>query len=201
MSLEHSPARQHRVPSEHQERDQRACTRRTASVMFFAPLSFSSILSRYFAIIREGRDPAAEERRKAATERRLPSVVAFAREYIERHAKPNKRGNDPFRGHGVDLVPGCAAHLRHARRTPLCARPRAQSCAGVAEGADARLGPKLVAHDPALLAADEDAQIELRRAVILDVAEGSAPSWRSFSTAFAVSFMFDGPVRTSRMTG
>ena len=31
-----------------------------------------------------GRDPAAEERRKAAAERRLPSVVAFAREYIER---------------------------------------------------------------------------------------------------------------------
>ena len=38
-----------------------------------------------------GRDPAAEERRKAAAERRLPSVVAFAREYIERYAKPNKR--------------------------------------------------------------------------------------------------------------
>jgi integrase len=43
------------------------------------------------AIIREGRDPAAEERRKAAAERRLPSVAVFAREYIERHAKPNKR--------------------------------------------------------------------------------------------------------------
>ena len=43
------------------------------------------------AIIREGRDPAAEERRKAAAERRLPSVVAFACEYIERYAKPNKR--------------------------------------------------------------------------------------------------------------
>jgi len=45
----------------------------------------------WHAIIREGRDPAAEERRKAAAERRLPSVAAFAREYIERHAKPNKR--------------------------------------------------------------------------------------------------------------
>ena len=47
--------------------------------------------SRWHAIIREGRDPAAEERRKAAAERRLPSIAAFAREYIERHAKPNKR--------------------------------------------------------------------------------------------------------------
>jgi integrase len=45
----------------------------------------------WHAIIREGRDPAAEERRKAAAERRLPSVAAFASEYIERHAKPNKR--------------------------------------------------------------------------------------------------------------
>jgi integrase len=45
----------------------------------------------WHAIIREGRDPAAEERRKAAAERRLPRVAAFAREYIERHAKPNKR--------------------------------------------------------------------------------------------------------------
>jgi integrase len=43
------------------------------------------------ALIRAGRDPAAEERRKAAAERRLPTVKAFAAEYIERHAKPNKR--------------------------------------------------------------------------------------------------------------
>jgi integrase len=42
-------------------------------------------------ILREGRDPASEERRSAAAERRLPSVAAFAGEYIERHAKPNKR--------------------------------------------------------------------------------------------------------------
>jgi integrase len=45
----------------------------------------------WHAIIREGRDPAAEERREAAAERRLPSVAIFADEYIERHAKPNKR--------------------------------------------------------------------------------------------------------------
>jgi integrase len=45
----------------------------------------------WHAIIREGRDPASEERRTAAAERRLPSVAAFAREYIERYAKPNKR--------------------------------------------------------------------------------------------------------------
>ena len=45
----------------------------------------------WHAIVREGHDQAAEERRKAAAERRLPSVAVFAREYIERHAKPNKR--------------------------------------------------------------------------------------------------------------
>ena len=45
----------------------------------------------WHTIIREGRDPASEERRKTAAERRLPSVTAFAGEYIERHAKPNKR--------------------------------------------------------------------------------------------------------------
>ena len=45
----------------------------------------------WHAIIREGRDPAAEERRKAAAERWLPSVVAFAGEYIERHAKLYKK--------------------------------------------------------------------------------------------------------------
>jgi hypothetical protein len=45
----------------------------------------------WHAIIREGRDPAAEERRTAAAEKWLPSVAAFAREYVERHAKPNKR--------------------------------------------------------------------------------------------------------------
>jgi integrase len=43
------------------------------------------------AVIREGRDPAAEDRRKRAEERRLPTVEAFAREYLERHAMPNKR--------------------------------------------------------------------------------------------------------------
>jgi integrase len=42
-------------------------------------------------IIREGRDPAGEERRKRAEERRLPTVAAFAGEYIERHAKLHKR--------------------------------------------------------------------------------------------------------------
>jgi integrase len=45
----------------------------------------------WHAILREGRDPAAEERREAAAQRRLPTVKAFAAEYIERHAKPNKR--------------------------------------------------------------------------------------------------------------
>ena len=53
----------------------------------------------------------------------------------------------------------------------LCARVCEPNLAGVAEGADARPGPKLVAHDPALLAADEDAQIEPRCAAILDIAE------------------------------
>jgi integrase len=47
--------------------------------------------SAWRAVIREGRDPAAEERRKRVEERRLPTVAAFASEYIERHAKPNKR--------------------------------------------------------------------------------------------------------------
>jgi integrase len=43
------------------------------------------------ALVRAGRDPAAEERRKRAEERRLPTVAAFATEYVERYAKPNKR--------------------------------------------------------------------------------------------------------------
>ena len=47
--------------------------------------------SAWRAVIREGRDPAAEDRRKRVQERRLPTVAAFASEYIERHAKPNKR--------------------------------------------------------------------------------------------------------------
>jgi integrase len=47
--------------------------------------------SAWRVVIREGRDPAAEDRRKRAEERRLPTVAAFATEYIERHAKPNKR--------------------------------------------------------------------------------------------------------------
>jgi integrase len=45
----------------------------------------------WHAIVRQGRDPAGEERRTRAAERRLPSVAAFADEYLERHAKPNKR--------------------------------------------------------------------------------------------------------------
>jgi integrase len=45
----------------------------------------------WHAIVREGRDPAAEERRKHAAEKRLPTVAAFASEYIERHSKPNKK--------------------------------------------------------------------------------------------------------------
>jgi integrase len=45
----------------------------------------------WHAIIRAGRDPADEERRAAAAERRLPTVAAFASEYIERYARPNKR--------------------------------------------------------------------------------------------------------------
>src|SRR5262249_29867508 len=56
-----------------------------------------------------------------------------------------------------------------------CARVREPNLASVAEGADAGLGRKLVAHDPALLAADEDAEIQPRRAVILDVAEVQRP--------------------------
>jgi integrase len=60
----------------------------------------------WHAIIREGRDPAAEERRKAAAERRLPSVAAFADEYIERHAKPNKRSwREDERLLGHDVLP------------------------------------------------------------------------------------------------
>jgi integrase len=47
--------------------------------------------SAWHVIVRQGRDPAAEERRKEAAERRLPIVRAFAAEYLERHAKPNKR--------------------------------------------------------------------------------------------------------------
>ena len=47
--------------------------------------------SEWRALIRAGRDPALEDRRKRAEEKRLPTVEAFAREYIERHAKPNKR--------------------------------------------------------------------------------------------------------------
>jgi integrase len=45
----------------------------------------------WHAIIRDGRDPASEERRSAAAERRLPSVASFAREYIDRHAKLHKK--------------------------------------------------------------------------------------------------------------
>jgi integrase len=45
----------------------------------------------WHAIIRKGGDPAAQERREAVAERGLPTVNGFAREYIERHAKPNKR--------------------------------------------------------------------------------------------------------------
>ena len=47
--------------------------------------------SEWRTLIRAGRDPAAEERRKRAEERRLPTVEAFANEYIERYAKQNKR--------------------------------------------------------------------------------------------------------------
>jgi integrase len=47
--------------------------------------------SEWHSIVKAGRDPAAEDRRKRAEERRLPTVAAFAAEYIERHAKPNKR--------------------------------------------------------------------------------------------------------------
>jgi hypothetical protein len=47
--------------------------------------------SAWCAIIREGRDPAADERRKQADERRLPSIAVFAGEYVDRYAKPNKR--------------------------------------------------------------------------------------------------------------
>ena len=43
------------------------------------------------SIIREGRDPADEKRRQQAAEKRLPSIATFASEYLERHAKPNKK--------------------------------------------------------------------------------------------------------------
>jgi integrase len=43
------------------------------------------------SLIREGRDPAGEDRRQRAEERRLPTVEAFAAEFIERHSRPNKR--------------------------------------------------------------------------------------------------------------
>jgi integrase len=43
------------------------------------------------SLIKDGRDPATEVQRKAAAEKRLPTVAAFAAEYLERHAKPNKR--------------------------------------------------------------------------------------------------------------
>jgi integrase len=42
-------------------------------------------------LVKVGRDPATEDRRKRAEERRLPTVAAFADEYVERYAKPNKR--------------------------------------------------------------------------------------------------------------
>jgi integrase len=42
-------------------------------------------------IIHEGRDPAGEERRKRAEERLLPTVAAFADEYLMRYARPHKR--------------------------------------------------------------------------------------------------------------
>jgi hypothetical protein len=63
----------------------------------------------WHAIIREGRDPAAEERRTAAAERRQLSVAVFAREYIERHAKPDKRSwreDERLLRHGVLPVIG-----------------------------------------------------------------------------------------------
>jgi integrase len=47
--------------------------------------------SAWRALVREGRDPALEDRRKRAEERRLPTVAAFAAEYIARHAQANKR--------------------------------------------------------------------------------------------------------------
>jgi integrase len=43
------------------------------------------------SLIRQGLHPADEERAKRVEERRLPTVAEFAAEYIERHAKPNKR--------------------------------------------------------------------------------------------------------------
>jgi putative component of membrane protein insertase Oxa1/YidC/SpoIIIJ protein YidD len=45
----------------------------------------------WHAIIRKGHDPAAEERREAEEQKRLPTCAVFASEYIERHARPNKR--------------------------------------------------------------------------------------------------------------
>jgi integrase len=47
--------------------------------------------SAWRAIVREGRDPAGEERRKRAEEMRLPTVEAYAPEYLQRYARPNKR--------------------------------------------------------------------------------------------------------------
>src|SRR5262249_2075530 len=83
----------------------------------------------------------------------------------------------------------------------LCARVPEPDLAGVAEGADSCLGPEVVAHDPSLLAAGEDAQIEPRRAVILDVAEVQ----RAFMAQLLDRLRCElhdpmTPVRTSRMT-
>jgi hypothetical protein len=75
----------------------------------------------WHAIIREGRNPASEERRSAAAERRLPSVAAFSREYIERHAKPNKRSwREDERPLRHDVLPAIGDLRRHRRAAPKC---------------------------------------------------------------------------------
>jgi len=42
-------------------------------------------------LAKDGRDPAAEERRKVEAEKRLPTIRAFAAEYLDRYAKSNTR--------------------------------------------------------------------------------------------------------------
>ena len=43
------------------------------------------------AKVKNGQDPGAEAQAQAAAHRRMPTVAEFADEYIERHARPNKK--------------------------------------------------------------------------------------------------------------
>jgi integrase len=72
----------------------------------------------WVALVKDGRDPATEAQRKRHEEKRLPTVAAFAEEYLERHAKPNKkswRTDERLLHH--DVLPAIG-HLRidHVKR-------------------------------------------------------------------------------------